>query len=104
MDVAAWLRGLGLERYAEAFAANDINANVLPELTAGDLIELGVTSIGHRRRLLAAIGAQRAGLAPRSAPAADDAPVVAAAAPLPYPDAELRQVTVLFGDLVGYTA
>ena len=102
MDVAAWLRSLGLERYAEAFAANDINVDVLPELTAGDLIELGVTSIGHRRKLLAAIGVQRAGLAPRT-PAADDAPVVAAAARLPYPDAELRQVTVLFCDLVGYT-
>jgi class 3 adenylate cyclase/tetratricopeptide (TPR) repeat protein len=103
MDVAIWLQSLGLERYVEAFAANDINADVLPELTAGDLIELGVTSIGHRRRLLAAIAARRAGLAPSTGRSADEAPVVAAKAGLPYPEAELRQVTVLFCDLVGYT-
>jgi hypothetical protein len=57
MDIAAWLRGLGLERYEAAFRDNDVDAEVLPELTAGDLIGLGVTSIGHRRRLLAAIAA-----------------------------------------------
>ena len=55
IDVADWLRRLGLEQYAPAFAANDIDAGVLPELTVDDLIGLGVTSIGHRRRLLAAI-------------------------------------------------
>ncbi len=59
IDVADWLGGLGLERYAPAFAANDIDGDVLPELTADDLIGLGVTSIGHRRRLLAAIAALR---------------------------------------------
>jgi hypothetical protein len=47
MDVSAWLRGLGLERYTPAFRDNDI----LPELTADDLTGLGVTSVGHRRRL-----------------------------------------------------
>ena len=57
MDVAAWLRGLGLEQYASAFRANDVDGEVLPELTADDLIGLGVTSIGHRRKLLAAIAA-----------------------------------------------
>ena len=57
MDVAAWLRGLGLEQYAPAFRANDVDGEVLPELTADDLIGLGVTSIGHRRKLLAAIAA-----------------------------------------------
>jgi len=59
IDVADWLRRLGLEQYAPAFAANDIDAGVLPELTVDDLIGLGVTSIGHRRRLLAAIAALR---------------------------------------------
>jgi hypothetical protein len=59
VDVADWLSGLGLEQYASAFAANDIDDQVLPELTADDLIGLGVTSIGHRRRLLAAIAALR---------------------------------------------
>ena len=57
MDVTAWLRGLGLEQYAPAFRDNDVDGEVLPELTADDLIGLGVTSIGHRRRLLAAIAA-----------------------------------------------
>ena len=57
MDIAAWLRGLGLEQYAPAFRDNDVDGDVLPELTADDLIGLGVSSIGHRRKLLAAIAA-----------------------------------------------
>ena len=54
MDVAAWLRELGLERYAQAFLDNDIAPAVLPELTDQDLKDLGV-SLGHRRLLLKAI-------------------------------------------------
>ena len=61
MDVVAWLRGLGLEQYEQAFRENDVDAEVLPELTAEDLIGLGVVSIGHRRKLLAAITALRGG-------------------------------------------
>ena len=57
MDVVAWLRGLGLEQYAPAFRDNDVDGEVLPELTADDLISIGVTSVGHRRKLLAAIAA-----------------------------------------------
>jgi hypothetical protein len=52
---AIWLQQLGLEQYAPAFRENDIVAAVLSELTADDLIGLGVTWIGHRRKLLAAI-------------------------------------------------
>ena len=52
MDVTAWLRELVLKRYEQAFHDNDIDAAVLPELTADDLIWLGVTSIGHRRKML----------------------------------------------------
>jgi SAM domain (Sterile alpha motif) len=52
MDVAAWLKGLGLERYAPAFRDNDVDAEVLPKLTAEGLISIGVTSVGHRRKLL----------------------------------------------------
>ena len=55
MDVAAWLRGLGLEQYAPAFHDNAIDGEVLRELTADDLKDLGVTLVGHRRKLLAAI-------------------------------------------------
>ena len=61
MDVGAWLRGLGLGQYEQAFRDNDIDAEVLPELTADDLSELGVASLGHRKRLLDAIAALRAG-------------------------------------------
>jgi SAM (Sterile alpha motif) domain-containing protein len=49
MDVAAWLRGLGLEQYAPAFRDNDVDGEVLSELTADDLISIGVTSVGHWR-------------------------------------------------------
>ena len=52
MDIAAWLQDLGLERYVPAFRDNDIDAEVLPKLTAEDLISIGVTSVGHRRKLL----------------------------------------------------
>ncbi len=54
-DVAAWLESQGLGRYAEAFAANDIDLSLLPDLTDADLQALGVTSLGHRKKLLAAI-------------------------------------------------
>jgi class 3 adenylate cyclase len=88
MDVAEWLRGLGLEQYAPAFRENDVDAEVLPELTADDLIGIGVTSIGHHRKLLSAIVALNAARATAPAPA----------------DAERRQLTVMFCDLVGSTA
>ena len=55
MDIAAWLQDLDLERYVSAFRDNDIDAEVLPKLTAEDLISIGVTSVGHRRKLLDAI-------------------------------------------------
>ena len=57
MDIAGWLRGLELEQYERAFRENDIDADVLRSLTAEDLREIGVTSVGHRRRLLDAIKA-----------------------------------------------
>jgi class 3 adenylate cyclase len=103
MDVAAWLRGLGLEQYAPAFRDNDVDGEVLPELTADDLIGLGVTSIGHRRKLLAAIAAL--GRDPLTRDVAQSA-TSAASAPTSPPtiDAERRQLTVMFCDLVGSTA
>jgi hypothetical protein len=68
IDVAEWLRRLDLEQYAPSFAANDIDGDVLSELTVDDLIGLGVTSIGHRRKILAAIAALRANDARRRHP------------------------------------
>ncbi len=105
MDIAAWLRSLGLERYAEAFRANDIDADILPELTAEDLAALGVTSVGHRRRLLAAIAALR-----NATPPVADSPATIRSEPVALPAvsaaaaAERRQLTVMFCDLVGSTA
>jgi predicted ATPase/class 3 adenylate cyclase len=95
MDVSTWLRGLGLENYAQAFRANDIDAEVLLQLTAEDLVALGVTSVGHRRKLLHAITTLHGATAPARAE-----PIAAAARPI---EAERRQLTVLFCDLVGST-
>ena len=55
IDITAWLGKLGLEQYAPAFRDNAIDSRVLPRLTAEDLKDLGVTLVGHRRRLLEAI-------------------------------------------------
>src|SRR5580704_4067544 len=99
MDVVAWLRGLGLEQYAPAFRDNDVDGEVLPELTADDLISIGVTSVGHRRKLLAAIaalGAEPATPLPNPPPLAGEGRVGA--------EAERRQLTVMFCDLAGSTA
>jgi class 3 adenylate cyclase/predicted ATPase len=97
MDVAEWLCGLGLEQYAPAFRDNDIDGEILRRLTGEDLRELGVTSIGHRRRLLDAISALGAVLADVASTAASlDVPAQA--------EAERRQLTVMFCDLVGSTA
>src|SRR6201997_3661178 len=98
MDIGGWLRGLGLERYEQAFRENEVDLRVLPELTADDLKELGVAAIGHRRLLLKAIADLAAG-AERAA--AEDVP---AASPASAPaEAERRQLTVMFCDLVGST-
>src|ERR1700720_4123901 len=97
MDVAAWLQDLGLERYVPAFRDNDIDAEVLPKLTAEDLISIGVTSVGHRRKLLEAI----AGLGTAVPTAVVAAPAPGAPAQV---DAERRQLTVMFCDVVGSTA
>ena len=75
MEIGVWLRGLGLQRYEAAFRDNDLDAEVLLELTADDLISIGVTSVGHRRKLLAAIAALGAAVpAATVTAAAPDAP------------------------------
>ena len=70
MDVAAWLQGLGLERYVPAFLENRIEADILPSLTVEDLKDLGVTLVGDRRRLLDAIAALGAAVPPAATPVA----------------------------------
>jgi class 3 adenylate cyclase len=100
ISVTDWLRELGLEQYAPAFRDNDIDGAILPELTADDLTGLGVSSIGHRRKLLAAIAA----LHQDPAPSATARKATEVAPPAPSAAlAERRQLTVLFCDLVGST-
>jgi class 3 adenylate cyclase/predicted ATPase len=90
-QIADWLEELGMSEYAERFAENDIDTSVLGHLTDQDLKELGV-SLGHRRKILAAIAGYRA--IPLSPPPNRK----------PQETAERRQVTVMFSDLVGSTA
>src|SRR5438046_9638642 len=99
MDISAWLRGLGLERYEQAFQENKIDEAILPKQTAEDLRDVGVTAVGHRRILLDAIAALRAetfrdmtehSVDPDSS--GDEAP-----------EAERRQLTAIFADLVDST-
>jgi len=97
VDIAAWLRGLGLEQYEPAFRANEIDEGVLPSLTSEDLREIGVVPIGHRRRLLhaiAALGTQVPAIAETKVSCETPAPA----------NPERRQLTVMFCDLVGSTA
>ena len=95
MDVGVWLRGLGLEQYEALFRENDIDAEVLSDLTDGDLEKIGV-SLGHRKRLLKAIAVLAGPAAARPAAAAPIPPVADAA--------ERRPITVMFCDLVGSTS
>jgi hypothetical protein len=59
VDIVAWLHGLGLPQYEQAFRDNAIDAAGLPELTADDLKDLGASLVGHSRELLALIAALR---------------------------------------------
>jgi class 3 adenylate cyclase len=93
IDLAAWLENLGLGQYTSVFAANDVDLEALPYLSDQELKELGL-SLGHRKKLLNAAAALTA------------APGGSATLPTPAPEpqAERRQLTVLFCDLVGSTA
>jgi hypothetical protein len=55
MDVGGWLRNLGLDKYEAVFRENGIDEHVLRHVTAEDLREIGVATVGDRRKLLAAI-------------------------------------------------
>ena len=100
MDISAWLRGLGLERYEQAFRENAIDEATLPKLTAEDLRDLGVTAVGHRRILLDAIAALRAETFRDTTEHSVEPDRSGGKAP----EAERRQLTVMFADLVGSTA
>ena len=85
--IGAWLAGIGLERYEALFKRHAIDLEVLPDLTEADLQNLGIP-LGHRKKLLKAIQAWRG--RPQASPSI-------------IGDAERRQLTIVFCDLVGYT-
>jgi class 3 adenylate cyclase len=93
VEIAAWLRELRLECYEQAFCDNHVDLGILTKLTADDLVAIGVSSVGHRRSLLDAIAALRG--TPAAAETVEIRPKKS--------EAERRQLTVLFCDLVGST-
>jgi class 3 adenylate cyclase len=103
MDIMIWLRSLGLGKYEAAFRENEIDETVLPNLTAEDLKDLGVSIVGHRRKILDAIAGLRND-ASGKASSVDAATTSSAPSASPEDRAERRQVTVMFSDLVGSTA
>ena len=102
MDVAQWLNAIGLGQYEALFREHEIDAEVLPDLTEADLEKIGVP-LGHRKRLMRAIG-------PRLGSSASAAPPMPRARRALRPrrtareDAERRPITVMFCDLVGSTS
>src|SRR5262249_40504704 len=103
IEISDWLRGLGLEQYASAFQDNAIDAEILRELTADDLKDLGVNLVGHRRKLLAAIAALRPDPSTGAPIAPGEQVRRGPAAGIGAGEAERRQLTVMFCDLVGST-
>src|SRR6266849_1020158 len=104
IDVASWLQQLGLAQYEPAFRDNEVDGDVLPDLTADDLIAIGITAVGHRRKLLSAIAGLRTEAPAPAAPAVTAAPAPAPVSAPVQAEAERRQLTVMFCDLVGSTA
>jgi class 3 adenylate cyclase/tetratricopeptide (TPR) repeat protein len=91
LDIGQWLRGLGLQSYEQVFCDNGVDLDVLRCLTAEDLKEIGVSAVGHRRKILHAVGELAA-----AQPQSEDLKI-------PH-RAERRHLTVMFCDLVGSTA
>lgn len=118
MTVSEWLDQLGLAEYTEAFAAQAIDVDLLPDLTDSDLQSIGVALLGHRKRMLKAIEVLNAAFDPATRlaqpvapmPSANPRPPVAGSHPVPQSstssspqDGERRQLTALFCDMVGFT-
>ncbi|MEE8291083.1 MAG: adenylate/guanylate cyclase domain-containing protein, partial [Candidatus Tectomicrobia bacterium] len=97
-DIDQWLKELGLSKYSELFAENEVDLEVLPDLTEQDLKDLAIP-LGHRKKLLKAIAALS-----EDADKVGHAAEPAAASPPAHAEAERRQLTVMFCDLVGSTA
>lgn len=101
VDIRRWLDDLGLGEYTKAFAENYVDSDVLPRLTNDDLKDIGVSAVGHRRKLLDAIAvlvgqdSRPTGEAGENLGAPDEA--------IPGVEALRRQVTILFADIAGFT-
>jgi class 3 adenylate cyclase len=108
-QIADWLEKLGMSEYVQRFAENDIDLALLAELTDQDLKELGVASLGHRRKILKAIavlnGPVAAAAPALTPPAPKPSKVAAPESPIASAEAagERRYLTVMFCDLVGST-
>ena len=104
-DLRSWLKEFGLETVAGVLTDNDVDLEILPDLTETDFEKLGL-SLGHRRKLLKAIATLRGGSGAATPTTSQQTRPTAPAAPAAGPsgEAERRQVTVLFSDLVGSTA
>ena len=89
--IAEWLASIGLGEYSQCFAENAIDLSVVPDLTEQDLKDLGVL-LGHRRKMLRAIADMKGSVLPTPLPGPK---------PVPRADAERRQLTIMFCDLVG---
>ena len=109
-----WLEKLGMSEYAQRFAENDIDFTILGDLTDQDLKDLGVASLGHRRKLLRAIAALAITpeaeampaiqpLAPKTMATAAPPPPISAPVAAVEAAGERRYLTVMFCDLVGST-
>src|SRR5579863_5359019 len=103
MDIAEWLKGLGLSQYAESFSAEGIDLSVIGSLSDQDLKDLGVALMGHRRKVMAAAAQIKL---PERPPASSTAPAGLPSTPPPRAkdEAERRPITVMFCDLVGSTS
>lgn len=114
LNLQDWLDRIGLSQYIPAFEENHIDGTILFELTNDDLKELGIQSLGHRKRLLAAIR----DLVPETPPSTDATPLAPALAPELYTptnlaerilrsrgalEGEIKQITILFADIKGST-
>src|SRR5262249_19725493 len=103
-EIRRWLEGLGLGQYADAFDAGVIGIELLPQLDNDVLKDLGVSVPGHRLKILKAARGETPGAIP-TAPGRTRDPESDRGADARIPaDAERRQLTVMFCDLVGSTA
>ena len=104
-EIRRWLGGLGLDRYAPAFEENEVDLDILPQLSEADLKELGLP-IGPRRRvqIQKALATLQNAPAPEEQPNDDRETAPSQRAAPSSSEAERRQLTVMFCDLVGSTA